>query len=144
MDIKVKKLSSTATLPKMQTNGSAGYDLYADIPGFLVIKPHTKASIPTGVAMSIPEGFFGGIFPRSGLATKQGLRLANCVGVIDPSYTGEVIAVLYNDSNEARTIMPQERIAQLIILPCEPIEWTVVDELEKTERGEGGFGSTGL
>jgi dUTP pyrophosphatase len=93
--------------------------------------------------MAIPNGYFGGIYPRSGLATKRSVRMANCVGVIDADYRGNVIVPLHNDSNELVTIEPHERVAQLIIQKYEPIEFIEVEDLDETERGEGGFGSTG-
>jgi len=99
--------------------------------------------IPTGWAMEIPQGCFGGIFARSGLASKKGLRPANCVGVIDSDYRGPVKVALHNDTNEPRHIKGGERIAQLVILDYYPVTFDVVDELEDTDRGEGGFGSTG-
>ena len=93
--------------------------------------------------MEIPEGYFGAIFARSGLATKQGLRPANCVGVVDADYRGEVIVALHNDTAEAREIAAGERIAQIVIMPYLSVEFTEVDNLSSTARGEGGFGSTG-
>ena len=100
--------------------------------------------VGTGIAMSIPVGYFGGIFARSGLSTKEGLRPANCVGVVDCSYTGEVMVPLYNDSNETRIITNGQRIAQLVILPCPAVEFVEVDNLDKTTRNDGGFGSSGV
>ena len=94
--------------------------------------------------MAIPAGYFGAIFARSGLATKQGLRPANCVGVIDSDYRGPVIVALHNDSDEEQVIPAKSRIAQIIIMPCPRVEFTIVDELDDTKRGEGGFGSTGI
>ena len=99
--------------------------------------------IGTGLAAEIPEGYFGGVFARSGLASKQGLRPANCVGVIDADYRGQISVALSNDSEVERTIEPQERIAQLVILPFLPVEFIDSEELSDTVRGAGGFGSTG-
>ena len=99
--------------------------------------------VSTEIAIEIPFGNFGGIFARSGLASKQGLRPANCVGVIDSDYRGPVKVALHNDSNETREVEKGERIAQLVIIPYLPVSINVVDELSNTERGNGGFGSTG-
>lgn len=143
--MRIKFLNDRA---KMPTNGSkyaAGYDLYAANEEPVTIYPGTCEKIGTGLAMEIPVGFFGAIFARSGLATKQGLRPANCVGVVDSDYRGEVIVAVHNDSNESRQIAPGERIAQLVLLPYGVVDcFEVVDELEDTDRGEGGFGSTGV
>ena len=143
--MRIKFLNDRA---KMPTNGSqyaAGYDLYAAIEEPVTIYPGTCEKIGTGLAMEIPTGYFGAIFARSGLATKQGLRPANCVGVVDSDYRGEVIVALHNDSNEARQVQPYERIAQLVLMPYGVVEkFEVVDDLENTDRGTGGFGSTGI
>ena len=143
--MRIKFLNDRA---KMPTNGSqyaAGYDLYAAIEEPVTIYPGTCEKIGTGLAMEIPVGFFGAIFARSGLAAKQGLRPANCVGVVDSDYRGEVIVALHNDSNEARQVQPDERIAQLVLMPYGVVEkFEVVDDLEDTDRGAGGFGSTGI
>ena len=143
--MRIKFLNDRA---KMPTNGSqyaAGYDLYAAIEQPVTIYPGTCEKIGTGLAMEIPTGYFGAIFARSGLATKQGLRPANCVGVVDSDYRGEVIVALHNDSNEARQVQPDERIAQLVLMPYGVVDcFEVVDDLEDTDRGAGGFGSTGI
>ena len=137
--MRIKFLNDRA---KMPTNGSqyaAGYDLYAAIEEPVTIYPGTCEKIGTGLAMEIPTGYFGAIFARSGLATKQGLRPANCVGVVDSDYRGEVIVALHNDSNEARQVQPDERIAQLVLMPYGVVEkFEVVDDLEDTDRGAGG------
>ena len=99
--------------------------------------------VPTGLAMEIPDGYFGAIFARSGLASKRGLRPANCVGVVDSDYRGEVMVALHNDGDIPRGILPGERIAQLLILPFENAIYVESDSLSDTERGSGGFGSTG-
>ena len=144
VEIEVKMLSKTAKLPTRGTSGSAGYDLYADIEEDIEIQPHTTVKISTGIAVAIPEGYFGGIFARSGLATKQGLNLANGTGVVDSDYRSNVIVALHNSSNEPQKVLKGSRIAQLIVIPYLPLDFTIVDELEETYRGEGGFGSTGL
>ena len=141
--MRIKLLTDTATIPTRGSEYAAGYDLYADIPSDLLIFENECILIDTGISVEIPEGYFGALFARSGLATKKGLRPANCVGVIDSDYRGEVKVALFNDSATSRTIKPQERIAQLVILPYAKVELEVVDELTDTVRGEGGFGSTG-
>lgn len=143
MKIKIKKLNNKATIPTRGSKYAGGYDLYACIDKPITIAAHCTEKIGTGLAVEIPEGYFGAIFARSGLATKQGLRPANCVGVCDSDYRGEYIVALHNDSNEAKLIMPGERIAQLSVIPFLEVEFNEVEELNDTERGEGGFGSTG-
>lgn len=135
----------TAQLPKRADSHSAGYDLYAHIGDMeeFGIMPGETLMIGTGVHVEIPDGYFGGIFARSGLASKKGLRPANCVGVIDESFRGEIKVALHNDSKEMQVIKDGERIAQLVIIPYATVIFNQVDELEKTERGENGFGSTG-
>ena len=142
--IKVKILNKHASIPTFGSAFAAGADLYGINPEDICIPPHETGKIGTGLAMAIPDGYFGAIFARSGLATKQGLRPANCVGVIDADYRGEVIVALHNDTDELQIIPPFARIAQMIILPAPKIEYKAVYELDETERGEGGFGSTGL
>jgi len=144
MKINIKKLNNNAAIPTRGSKYAAGYDLYACIDKPITIAAHCTEKIGTGLAVEIPEGYFGAIFARSGLATKQGLRPANCVGVCDSDYRGEYIVALYNDSNEAKLIMPGERIAQLSVIPFLEVEFNEVEELNETERGEGGFGSTGI
>ncbi|MDD7756600.1 MAG: dUTP diphosphatase [Clostridiales bacterium] len=144
MDISVKKIKENAILPTRGSEYAAGYDLYAAIDKAVVIGPHETAKIGTGLAFALPDGVFAAIFARSGLATKQGLRPANCVGVCDSDYRGEYIVALHNDSEEIRTIEPQERIAQMILMSYNNMIFHEVDELNETDRGEGGFGSTGV
>ena len=142
MDIRIKRLLEDATIPTQGTPGSAGYDLYA-AQGAEVPSGET-VSIDTGLAMAIPDGYFGAIFARSGLSKNEGLRPCNCVGVVDSSYRGNVIVALYNDSKFDRVVKIGERIAQLVILPYSEIRFFETDDLGATERGEGGFGSTGV
>lgn len=142
-DIKVKKIRNDATIPTRGSEYAAGYDLYACLDSSIWIPAHETVKIPTGLAMELPLFTFGAIFARSGLATKQGLRPANCVGVCDSDYRGEYIVALHNDSDEPKLVIPGERIAQLVVLPFVNINFLEVDELKETERGEGGFGSTG-
>ena len=144
MRVPVKKLRREARLPALGSKTAAGADLYACLDYDLVsIACHQTKKIATGIAVEIPDGYFGAIFARSGLATKNGLRPANCVGVIDSDYRGEVIVALHNDTDENRVIENGDRIAQLVILPCVRAEYTEVDRLSETERGSGGFGSSG-
>ena len=143
MNMKIKKLSDTAMIPSRGSRLAAGYDLYADIQEVIKVQPHETVKISTGISMAVPEGYFGAIFARSGLSTKKGLRPANCTGVVDSDYRGPVIVALHNDSETVQVVEPAERIAQLVVMPFLPVEFEVVEELDETERGEGGFGSTG-
>lgn len=143
MDVRIKKLNDLAKIPTRGSKFSAGYDLYAATDKDIQIPPHSTVKIGTGLAMDLPYGYFGAIFARSGIATKRGLRPANCVGVCDFDYKGEYIVAIHNDSDEIMTILTGERIAQLILLPYQDIDFIEVDELAKTDRGDGGFGHTG-
>ena len=142
MDIKL--LNSSARVPHYGSEEAAGCDLYAATEDELWIPAGETVKVGTGIAMAIPRGYFGAIFARSGLATKQGLRPANCVGVIDSDYRGEVIVALHNDTDEPQQIPAGSRIAQLVLLPCIRTDFNIVEELPDTNRGEGGFGSTGV
>jgi len=139
--LNVKKLSDTAKLPFRASADAAGYDLFADEG--CVIKPHNNRKIKTNISMEIPKGHFGAIYARSGLATKESLRPANSVGIIDADYRGNVIVALHNDSNEQRKIRAGDRVAQLVIQPHLVFNICEVDDLDNTERGDGGFSSTG-
>lgn len=143
MRINIKKLTETAILPERGSAYAAGYDLFADIQEELTIQPHETKMISTGLSMEIPAGYFGGIFARSGLSAKEGLRPANCVGVVDADYRGPVCVALHNDGEVARVIQPKQKIAQMVIVPFLAVEFDEVEELSETVRGEGGFGSTG-
>ena len=145
MEVKVKVLNPEAHMPTRGSDYAAGWDLYAITPDkdVVTIPPHATVKIGTGLSFELPENTFGAIFPRSGLATKNGLRPANCVGVCDEDYRGEVCVGLVNVSNEPYTIQPDERIAQMVIAKYEQAKIEVVTELSDTVRGEGGFGSTG-
>lgn len=144
MEIKIKKLNENAKIPERGSDFAAGYDLFANISEEIKIAPHDVFLVPTGISVAIPEGYFGGVFARSGLSLKEGLRPANCVGVVDADYRGEIFVSLRNDSTVERTIVPGEKIAQFIILPFLPIEFIETDVLDDTVRGSGGFGSTGV
>ena len=143
MIAKFVKLRDNARIPTQGSEKAAGFDLYAAIDKEIVIREGSWMPIPTGLAITPPEGYFGAIFARSGLSIKKGLRPANCVGVCDEDYTGEYIVALRNDSDSTETVQPGDRIAQLIFLPYIDVEFVEVDSLDKTERGAGGFGSTG-
>ena len=137
MEVKIQKLRPGAVTPRRGSADAAGYDLYAcPADGQCVtIAPHATAMIGTGLALAIPAGYFGGVFARSGLASKQGLRPANCVGVIDADYRGECTVALHNDTDEVRTVAPGDRIAQLVILPFLAAEFAEADALDETDRG---------
>lgn len=137
----VKKLHPDAILPTQANPGDAGWDLYSYDD--CVIKPRETIKVGTGIAVALPDGTFGAIYARSGLATKEGLRPANCVGVCDCKYRGEYIVPLHNDSYFERYIHKGDRIAQLIIQDYVPCVLEEVDDLDTTERGGGGFGSSG-
>lgn len=143
MEINIKLLNENAKVPTRGSEYAAGYDLYAATDYDIEIAPHSTVKIGTGISVELPNGTFGAIFARSGLATKKGLRPANCVGVCDSDYRGEYIVPMHNDTDEVMTIASGERIAQLIIMPFVGIEFNIVDELTETKRGDGGFGSTG-
>ena len=139
--LKIKKLSENAMLPTLGSKFAAGYDLYST--DTTCIGPGETQLIHTGIVIELENGFWGGIYARSGLATKRGLRPANCVGVIDSDYRGEIMVALHNHSDEERTVEDGERVAQLVIAPYVTADFVVCDELDDTVRGEGGFGSTG-
>ena len=141
--INVKKLDERAILPTYGSEYSAGADLYACLDEAVTIQPGEAVLIHTGLAMEIPEGYAGLIYARSGLATKKGLAPSNKVGVVDPDYRGEIMVSLFNHSKEERVVEHGERSAQLVIAPFLTASWNVVEELEETVRGAGGFGSTG-
>lgn len=146
MEVKIKKVFEDAVIPTRGSAQAAGYDLYAYKPGdkeATYIQPHTTLMVHTGIAANLPEGYFGGIFARSGLASKKGLRPGNCTGIVDCDYNAEILVALHNDSNESQLIHHGDRIAQLVVIHYLPVEFTEVDELEETERGAGAFGSTG-
>lgn len=144
MEFKIKKVRSGAIIPKKAHASDAGFDLYACLDNPISIEPDECEKIPTGISIALPDNTFGAIFARSGLATKQGLRPANCVGVADSSYRGEYIVALYNDSYTTQVVNPGDRIAQLVIMPFVQGEFVETDELDETSRDIGGFGSTGI
>lgn len=144
MKLKIKKLCETAEVPFRATSGSAGMDLKACLSEPITLSPGERRLIPTGLAIALESSdYVAYIFARSGLAVKSGITLSNCVGVIDSDYRGELKIGLINQSDEPYTVNNGERIAQLVISPVILPEISVVDELEETERNDGGFGSTG-
>lgn len=141
MNISIQKLHPDAILPQYGSADAAGADL-CSIEEITIAPGETKL-VHTGLAMAIPQGYGGFIFARSGLATKRGLAPANKVGVVDADYRGEVMVALYNQGTTEQTILKGERIAQMVFLPCPQATLELCDSLEETERGNGGFGSTG-
>ena len=145
VSINIKRCSETAILPSKAHSTDACFDIYADLgdTSFVVIRPHSYCSIRTGFSTSIPRGYFAAVFARSGMGCKRGLRLANSVGVIDADYRGEWMVVLHNDRDEEQVVSHGDRIAQFTLLPVISTELIEVDNLDDTERGSGGFGSSG-
>lgn len=142
--LKIKKVSENAVIPKRATSGSAGLDLCACIDEPITLGAGETAIIPTGIAIGLPgESYVALVYARSGLAIKHGIGLLNSVGVIDSDYTGEIKVGVINQIDEPYTIQPNERIAQLVISPVCPLPVCEVETLEDTQRGAGGFGSTG-
>lgn len=142
--IKIKKLTPTAIAPKRQTDGAAGYDLYIDSAEPIKIPPHSTVMVQSNIAFQIPDGFFGAVYARSGLSTKDGVRPATCVSVIDSDYRGSVGLPLHNDTDSEKVIAPYSRVAQIVFQRAYTPKIVVVDTLSETERGVGGFGSTGV
>lgn len=141
--LKIEKLPHNQVLPEYKTEGAAGMDVCAAISEPITLKPLERTLIPTGLKIELEHGYEAQIRPRSGMSIKHGITLINCVGTIDEDYRGEVCVPVVNISNEAYTIEPQERIAQMIIARVEQAKIEVVTELTETVRGAGGFGSTG-
>lgn len=147
MQVYIELLNHAATVPTFGSVDAAGCDLYANLTaegGSVTIAPGTTYLVKTGIAMAIPKNYAGFIYARSGLASKQGLRPANCVGVVDSDYRGEIMVALYNDSQVEQVVNHGERVAQMVIAPYLRPEFVVMNELEDTERGAGGFGHTGM
>ena len=146
MKVFIKKLNDLAVIPTRGSEEAAGSDLYANLGAegrVMAILPGETAYIHTGLAMEIQDGCAGFIYARSGLAAKRGLRPANCVGVIDSDYRGEIIVALHNDDEKLQTVQHGDRIAQIVFAPYLKPEYVVLSELSATERGDGGFGHTG-
>ena len=142
-NVKIKKLNEKAVIPTYGSPFSAGADLYACEGGEVIIGAGETRLVRTGIALEIPEGYVGLIYARSGISVKRGLAPANKVGVIDSDYRGEIMVALYNQSGKEQTVADGERIAQIVFTPYVAADFCVVDELDSTDRGEGGFGSTG-
>ena len=157
INVKIKRLSETAQLPTKAHDSDAAFDLYADIQETYIpfgktfeesekgikVMPGQTVKVSSGVAMEIPEWYWGAVYARSGLATKQGLRPANCVGVIDSHYRGPIIVAIHNDSNNVQIIHHGDRIAQFMLAHVIETSFEEVSELSDSDRGEGGFGSSG-
>lgn len=146
MNIKVKRMNKEAKLPTRGSEKAAAYDVYACLPDKnapVTIMPHQTMLIGTGLRMAPPEGFYVGVYARSGLSSKEGLRPANCVGVIDEDYRGEYLVAVHNDSEVTRSVRHGDRIAQILLQKRYDMDFEEVDELDTTGRGVGGFGSTG-
>lgn len=142
--MKVKIINKSENpLPKYETTGSAGMDIRANVTHSIVLESLERTLIPTGLFIELPVGYEAQVRPRSGLAYRKGLSLANTPGTIDSDYRGEIKAIMVNLSNEAQTIEPGERIAQIVIAKHERVTWASVEILEDSKRGAGGFGSTG-
>lgn len=142
-DVKIKKVKESAKIPTYGTEYAAGADLYACMEENMTFAPGETKMVPTGLSFEIPVGYAGLIYARSGLASKRDLAPANKVGVVDSDYRGEVMVVMHNHGEKEQTIEPNERIAQFIITPYLKANFKEVTDLEDSERGAGGFGSTG-
>ena len=143
MQVPITRLHPDAILPQYQTKHSAAMDLCAYLSEPVTLGPLERAVIPTGLALAVPEGYEAQVRARSGLAAKHGIGLANGIGTIDADYRGELGVILVNVSNELFTVEPKMRIAQLVIAKYEHVDWELVEELDETGRGKGGYGSTG-
>jgi len=144
--LKIKKVRSDATvsLPQQMSEGASGLDLCVDVENDIILGPLERKLIPTGIAVSIPKGYEGQVRPRSGLAIKHGITLLNTPGTIDSDYRGEIQLIVVNLSNEAFSITNGMRLAQMVISKYASVEPIIVDELDETVRGTGGFGHTGI
>jgi len=144
VQLKIKQLNDNAILPQRATGGSAGFDLYSNLAEPVEMAPGERVLIPTGIAIELPDNnYVAYIYARSGLAIKNGITLSNCVGVIDSDYRGEIKVGLINLSDKAYIINPSDRIAQMVIAPVIIPEFIISDDLNDTDRSDGGFGSTG-
>lgn len=140
-DLKIKKLSESAVMPEYKTDGASGMDLSSTER--VTLMPFERKLVPTGLAIQLEQGFEAQLRPRSGTSIKHGLTLVNCVGTIDSDYTGEIFIPMINLSSTPYTIEIGERVAQMVIARYTSVGVKIVDELDETERGSGGFGSTG-
>ncbi len=137
------KMVSKDFKPEYHTAGAAGFDLYCNNEEKIIAKPNEVVKVPTGIRVAIPEGYFGAIYPRSSSGIKNRISLANTVGIIDSDYRGEIIVFLVNNSDRDFVIEKGDRLVQMVIQPYARVDIKIVDELDETERGEGGIGSTG-
>jgi dUTP pyrophosphatase len=144
MRIKVTRLHNQATIPSYQTQDAAGMDLHARLDEPVTLKPLERYAVSTGLAVSLPSGYEAQIRARSGLSYKHGITLVNGIGTVDADYRGEIGVLLVNLSNEPFVIEPNMRIAQMVIAQYQQIEWDEVESLDESERGKGGYGSTGV
>jgi len=144
VNIQVLKIRETAVLPEYQTTGAAAADVHACLDEPMILQPMERKMMPTGIALAIPNGYEVQLRARSGLSIKHGITMVNGVGTIDSDYRGEVGVLMINLGQEAFTVEPGMRIAQMVLSKCEQIEWQPVDVLDETVRGIGGYGSTGL
>ena len=144
MDVKVKKLKENAVLPAYQTEHAAAMDIQACLDAPMTLQPLERAMVPTGLAFEIPEGHEMQVRARSGLSIKHGITMVNGIGTIDADYRGELNILVINLGQEAFVIEPGMRIAQILVTRYEKISWQLSEELSETDRGEGGFGSTGF
>lgn len=143
INVNFKRLNDLAKIPTRGSTAAAGYDLYAATDESITIPPHETRKIDTGIAFEFPEGTFGAVFARSGIASKRGLRPCNCTAVIDADYRGSIIVALHNDTDVPQDILPQERIAQLVLLPFVEMNFKKVETLTETTRSDTGFGHSG-
>ena len=141
--ILIKKLNQRAIIPKYETVGASGLDLSANLEKNIVLKPGEKCLIPTGIAVTIPNGYEFQIRPRSGLAMKNSITVLNTPGTIDSDYRGEIKVALINLSKDEFTVNPKDRIAQMVFTNAIQVTFKEVQDLDQTKRGDGGFGSTG-
>ena len=144
MKLKIKKLNENVNIPEYKSEGAAGMDLYANIDKPVILRPLQRKLIPTGLSIELEHGYEAQIRPRSGMALKNGISILNTPGTIDEDYRGEVGIIAVNLSTDEYIIQPQERIAQMVITKVEQADIEVVTELSDTERGDGGFGHTGV
>lgn len=143
MKLNIRKIHPEAIIPQYATPGASGLDLHARIPHEIYLQPGVRFTVPTGIAIELPEGFEGQVRPRSGMAKKHGVTVLNAPGTVDRDFRGEICVILINHGDEAHKIEPNDRIAQLVIAPVVRAELEQVGVLKETERGDGGFGSTG-
>ena len=143
VEVKITRCRSEARLPRYMTEQAAGMDLYAVLDGDVVLPPGRRVMVPTGIAIALPSGYEAQVRPRSGLAVKHGVTLVNSPGTIDADYRGEISVIIINHGETNFIISDGERIAQIIVAPVSRCRWNLVENLEESQRGSGGFGHTG-